>query len=91
MALKFLGIIPNTPVSDSPTLWLEEETGDLIIQSYKASEELLQMCKEIGSIPGHSTDVPDHEAVIRLPKAMAKYLRDYLNSIDFDFDEAEHE
>ncbi|WP_329224197.1 hypothetical protein OG352_23765 [Streptomyces sp. NBC_01485] len=29
---------------------------------------------EIGSIPGHGTDVPDHEAIIRLPKVMLQYI-----------------
>ncbi len=38
MTLKFLGIIPNTPTDESPTIWLHEETGDLLIQSYKATE-----------------------------------------------------
>lgn len=34
MTLKFLGIIPNTPTDESPTIRLHEETGDLLIQSY---------------------------------------------------------
>ncbi|MBH1938009.1 hypothetical protein I5Q34_27690 [Streptomyces sp. AV19] len=74
MTLRFLGIIPNTPVDDSPTIWLDEETGDLLIQSYKATEEEVKACQEIGSVPGHSTDVPDHETIIRLPKVMLQYI-----------------
>ncbi|MCX4908478.1 hypothetical protein [Streptomyces sp. NBC_00878] len=74
MAMKFLDIIPNTPVDESPTIWLHEETGDLLIQSYKATDEEVRECQEIGSIPGHSTDVPDHEAIIRLPAVMLKYI-----------------
>jgi hypothetical protein len=74
MPLRFLGIIPNTPDTDSPTIWLDEETGDLLIQSYKATEEEVKACQEIGSIPGHSTDVPDHETIIRLPKVMLQYI-----------------
>lgn len=31
-------------------------------------------CQEIGSVPGHSTRVPDHETVIRLPAVMLKYV-----------------
>ncbi|MGA4842726.1 hypothetical protein [Streptomyces sp. G45] len=73
MALRFLGIIPNTPTDESPTIWLDEATGDLLIQSYKATPEEVRGCQEVGSIPGHSTDVPDHETVIRLPKVMLKY------------------
>ncbi|MHA5048791.1 hypothetical protein [Streptomyces sp. SD15] len=74
MALKFLGIIPNTPTDESPTIWLHEETGDLLIQSYKATEEEVKECQEVGSIPGHSTDVPDHETIVRLPAVMLKYI-----------------
>jgi hypothetical protein len=59
---------------ESPTIWLDEDTGDLLIQSYKASEADVKACQEIGSIPGHSTDVPDHETIIRLPKVMRQYL-----------------
>ncbi|MEV0008791.1 hypothetical protein [Streptomyces sp. NPDC047973] len=72
--LKFLGVIPNTPTDESPTIWLHEETGDLLIQSYKATEEEVKACQEIGSIPGHSTAVPDHETIIRLPAVMLKYI-----------------
>ncbi|MGW7555534.1 hypothetical protein [Streptomyces rimosus] len=74
MRLRFLGIIPNTPDTDSPTIWLDEESGDLLIQSYRATEAEVKACQEIGSIPGHSTDVPEHEVIIRLPKVMRQYL-----------------
>ncbi|MFJ8494555.1 hypothetical protein ACIRBZ_40400 [Streptomyces sp. NPDC094038] len=74
MRLRFLGIIPNTPDTDSPTIWVDEETGDLLIQSYKASVDEVRECQDVGSIPGHSTDVPDHETIIRLPKVMLQYI-----------------
>ncbi|SCF80432.1 hypothetical protein GA0115259_102848 [Streptomyces sp. MnatMP-M17] len=74
MRLRFLGIIPNTGKDDSPTIWLDEDSGDLLIQSYRATEEEVKACQEIGSIPGQGTDVPDHEAIIRLPKAMIQYI-----------------
>ncbi|GAU65106.1 hypothetical protein SSP35_01_04430 [Streptomyces sp. NBRC 110611] len=72
--LRFLGIIPNTPGKESPTIWLDEDSGDLLIQSYKATESEVKECQKIGSIPGHSTDVPDHETIIRLPKVMLQYV-----------------
>lgn len=74
--LQFIGIISNTPEVDSPTIWRDPESGTLIIQSYKASEVDLSRCKDVGSIPGHSADVPDHETVIRLPKEMIKSIVD---------------
>ncbi|WP_443034606.1 hypothetical protein [Streptomyces sp. BE303] len=72
--LEFLGIIPNTPTEDSPTIWRDPENGDLLIQSYKAGEEDLRRCEEVDSIPGHSTKVPEHETVIRLPEVMIQFI-----------------
>ncbi|MEK2477340.1 MULTISPECIES: hypothetical protein [Streptomyces] len=74
MQLRFLGIIPNTPVDDSPAIWMDEDTGDLLIQSYKATEDEVKACQEVGSIPGHSMNVPDHETIIRLPAVMRKFI-----------------
>lgn len=74
MALRFLGINPDSPTDESPTVWIHEETGDLLIQSYKATEAEVLECKDAGSAPGHSTDVPDHETIIRLPAVMLNYL-----------------
>lgn len=74
MALRFLGIDPDSPTDESPTIWLHEETGDLLIQSYRATAAEVRDCKEVGSVPGHTTDVPDNETIIRLPAAMLDYL-----------------
>jgi hypothetical protein len=69
-----LGIYPNTPDNGSPTIWREQETGDLIIQSWTADAATVAECARVGSIPGHSTDVPAHESVIRLPANMIQFL-----------------
>ena len=74
MQLTFLGIDPGSPDDGSPTIWRDEESGDLVIQSYRADEETLRRCREVGSIPGHSTDVPAHETVIRLPARMLQFI-----------------
>ncbi|PVC88368.1 hypothetical protein DBP19_22675 [Streptomyces sp. CS090A] len=74
MALQFLGIWPNTPDDGSPTIWLDDTTGDLIIQSWTADEATVRQAQEVGSVPGHSTDVPDHESVIRLPANMLQFI-----------------
>ena len=74
MTLKFLGIWPNTPTDESPTIWQDQETGDLIIQSWKADEATILAAQEVGSIPGHTTDIPPHETVIRLPANMLQFI-----------------
>ncbi|WP_339152208.1 hypothetical protein WID27_12675 [Streptomyces sp. F41] len=74
MSLKFLGIWPNTSDDGSPTIWLDDTTGDLIIQSWTADEATVRQAQEVGSVPGHSTEVPDHESVIRLPANMLQFI-----------------
>ncbi|MFD8936679.1 hypothetical protein ACFV0R_15740 [Streptomyces sp. NPDC059578] len=74
MSYKFLGVLPNSPGDESPTVWLHEPSGDLLIQSYKATDEEVQGCQKAGSVPGHSTDVPGHETIIRLPKEMLRFI-----------------
>ncbi|MBM9624812.1 hypothetical protein [Streptomyces zhihengii] len=74
MTLRFLGIDPDSPTDESPTIWLDEETGDLIIQSWTADPGTVQQAHEVGSIPGHSTDIPRGESMIRLPAIMRQYL-----------------
>lgn len=73
MALRFIAIDPTTDDDGSPTIW-EDENGDLIIQSYRANAATLAACAEAGSVPGHSTDVPAHETVIRVPARMRQFL-----------------
>lgn len=74
MTLAFLGIDPNSKDTESPTIWREEETGDLIIQSWTADEPTLAECARVGSVPGHAPGVPAHESVIRLPAHMTRFL-----------------
>ncbi|EDY50019.1 hypothetical protein [Streptomyces clavuligerus] len=74
MALEFLGIWPNTPDDGSPTIWQEKETGDLIIQSWLADEATIRQAQEVGSVPGHTTDIPPHEGVFRLPANMIQFI-----------------
>ncbi len=40
MDLQFIGIDPNTGGEGSPTVWVEEETADLVLQGVKAEEAL---------------------------------------------------
>lgn len=74
MALEFLGIYPDTPSDGSPTIWLDDTTGDLIIQSWIADDETVKEAQRVGSVPGHTTDVPSHETVIRLPANMLQFI-----------------
>jgi hypothetical protein len=74
MTLRFLGIWPNTPDDGSPTIWLDDATGDLVIQSWKADEATVREAQAVGSVPGHSTGIPEHETMIRLPANMLRFI-----------------
>lgn len=63
MALRFLGKDPDSPVSDSPTIW---DNGDsYVIQGWKIADAAT--LAEIG-------EIPDHETVLEIPKRMMQFF-----------------
>jgi hypothetical protein len=68
MSLRFVGIDPDTPENGSPTIWVDEETGELVIQGWKEISERM-MAEIIATGP-----IPDHEIVLRLPPRMIPIL-----------------
>ncbi|MFE4329005.1 hypothetical protein ACFRQM_05970 [Streptomyces sp. NPDC056831] len=74
MALQFLGIDPESPTDESPTIWRDTDTGDLIIQTYEADAATVHRAQAVGSIPGHSTSIPPGETMVRLPAAMLQFI-----------------
>ncbi|MFJ5231036.1 hypothetical protein ACIQBJ_14215 [Kitasatospora sp. NPDC088391] len=64
MALRKLGQDPNSPEGKSPTVYLDEETGNYVLQGWKVldPEKLAQM------------DIPDHETVIEFPQRMMQFF-----------------
>lgn len=75
MALRFIGIDPPTGQQGSPTIWVDEERGELVLQGWKAGEELEAQCGQ-ATAPGHAPGIPEHEAVIRIPARMVQVLRE---------------
>ena len=70
MALRFIGIDPNTDGDNCPTVWLDQATGDYILQGWRITEP--ETLAEIG-------DIPDRETVMRFPRRMARF---FLETID---------
>ncbi|TRV75639.1 hypothetical protein FKN01_21285 [Streptomyces sp. 130] len=75
MPLRFIGIDPNTGEEGSPTVWVEEESADLIFQGVTAEEALRMKIDGTQWVPGHAPGVPAHETVIRIPARMVPILR----------------
>ncbi|MEU4116338.1 hypothetical protein AB0F71_17795 [Kitasatospora sp. NPDC028055] len=69
MSLRFIAKDPNSPDGDSPTVWVDEETSDVVIQGFKLSKDTLAECLTTGSIP-------DHELAVRFPARMVSALRE---------------
>jgi hypothetical protein len=74
MALRFIGIDPDTGTGQSPTVWVDESTQEVVIQGWKAGRELEAQCAET-DIPGHARGIPENEAVVRIPARMVPMLR----------------
>ena len=70
MALRYIGTDPNTGFNGSPTVWLDEDDGSLVLQGWKISDQAtLAQITATGPIP-------EHETVLRLPARMAPFLRE---------------
>ncbi|MFF3326503.1 hypothetical protein [Streptomyces sp. NPDC002889] len=76
MTLRFVGIDPNTTGGGSPTVWVDEEEQEIVIQGWKADRLLTAEVTSTEWVPGHDTGVPSHEAVVRVPARMVPILRE---------------
>jgi hypothetical protein len=70
MALRFIGVDPNTPNTGSPTVWVDDADGSIVVQGWKITDEAT-MADVRATGP-----VPDHETVLRLPARMAPFLKE---------------
>ncbi|WP_269853528.1 hypothetical protein [Streptomyces sp. RPT161] len=75
MALRFIGIDPNTGDNQCPTVWFDEDHQEFVFQGWLADEELRADCLKAGSIP-------ETEAVVRLPARMAQMIREACDVAD---------
>jgi hypothetical protein len=67
MALRFIGVDPDSPNNGSPTIWLDEEDDSIVIQGCKVTDD-----STISEITA-TGPIPDHETVLRL-RRMAPFL-----------------
>ncbi|WUS39445.1 hypothetical protein OG500_20525 [Kitasatospora sp. NBC_01250] len=74
MKLRFIGIDPETNGYGSPTVWVDEDTRELVIQGWVASQELRRQVTATPA-PGHVAGIPDGEELVRIPARMVPALR----------------
>ena len=75
MALRFVGIDPATGTGQSPTVWVDEEASEIVVQGWKPSANLEAQCAAT-TVPGHAVGIPENEAVVRIPTRMIPILRE---------------
>jgi hypothetical protein len=70
MALRKLGQDPESPEGKSPTVYLDEDTGNYVLQGWRITdpERLDQM------------DIPEHETVIEFPRRMMRFFPEVARS-----------
>ncbi|SDP11589.1 hypothetical protein [Actinacidiphila guanduensis] len=81
MSLQFIGIDPNTGDGESPTVWVDQERNELVLQGWKPDAEVEAECASF-EVPGHATGIPDHEAVVRIPARMVPMIREACDVVD---------
>ncbi len=83
MPLVFIGIDPDSEQGDSPTVWIDTDRREVVIQGWKATPEEERRCySEGGTAPGHASGVPAHEAIVRVPIRLAPTIREALNALE---------
>lgn len=83
MALRFIGIDPNSSTGESPTVWVDEQRQEFVFQGWEADVKTNAECAEF-EVPGHGAGIPDGEAVIRIPARMVDMIRKACNALDPD-------
>ncbi|MFJ7305272.1 hypothetical protein [Streptomyces sp. NPDC099088] len=81
MNLQFIGIDPNTGDGESPTVWVDQQAKELVLQGWKPGTDLAAACAQF-EVPGHAVGIPDHEAVIRIPARMVAMIREACDAIE---------
>ncbi|MFR9722914.1 hypothetical protein ACL02R_05995 [Streptomyces sp. MS19] len=83
MSVIFIGIDPGSEQGESPTVWADTDRQELLIQGWTAtSEEETRCYAEGGTASGHTSGVPDHETIVRIPARMASIVRKALDALE---------
>jgi hypothetical protein len=73
MALIFIAIDPDTDTDHCPAVFVEEETGDLLVQGWTVTDPAT-----LAEVDGHS-QIADDESVVRLPARMRAIILEALS------------
>ncbi|MGH3157400.1 MAG: hypothetical protein ACRDNF_12595 [Streptosporangiaceae bacterium] len=68
MALRFIGIDPETDVQHCPAVFVDEDTGDLVFTGSTVTNP-----DTLAEVTRHSP-IATHESVVRMPARMSKII-----------------
>ncbi|MFC4590383.1 hypothetical protein [Sphaerisporangium corydalis] len=68
MALRFVGIDPNTGDANCPSVWIDERDGSFVIQGWEVVDP-----GERAEIAARSA-ILEHERIVRIPARMRDIL-----------------
>lgn len=68
MALRLIGIDPNTGGGNCPAVWVDSEKHEIVFQGWKADEHTTAQTRA-------DSPLPNSETVIRLPYRMIDIIR----------------
>lgn len=70
MALRFIGIDPGTAGGNCPSVWVDEATGDFVVQGWEVTDDAT--LAEVAT----QSPILGHEKVVRLPARMRAILQE---------------
>lgn len=82
MSVRFIGVDPDSEQGDSPTVWVDSDKQELLIQGWKATPDEEARCYDAGTAPGHEPGVPAHEALVRVPARMARIIKEACDALE---------
>ncbi|MER5647989.1 hypothetical protein [Streptosporangium sp. NPDC002524] len=68
MALRFIGIDPNTGGNNCPSVWIDNSDGSIVIQGWEVTDPA-----ELAEVSARSP-ILAHEKIVRLPRRMVPFL-----------------
>ncbi|MEU6034692.1 hypothetical protein ABZ801_04735 [Actinomadura sp. NPDC047616] len=68
MALRFIGIDPNTNGGNCPSVWIDPATGDFLFQGWEVTDQA-----DLAQITTRSP-IAGHEKIVRLPARMREII-----------------
>ncbi|WML79193.1 hypothetical protein [Streptomyces sp. VNUA74] len=79
MSVEFVGIDPDTDRDHCPTVWVDKEAGELLIQGWDPDPATQEDC--VRTSPANGA-LPEGEAIVRIPARMVPMIREACDALE---------